>query len=196
MDDSFAFQGTRDPRHLNPRALKFAVAAFVFVLATGLFARWAIASERTSLHRVDSANASAARRMTLQGRQLSVSRATAATVAGTATVAPTAAALQAQHRAFAALRAAKALHHRTGTFSAAGPAALTTSMHGVVFVDGPSAGPGLVSVSASARSWAAAVMSSEGICYYVRVAPSHVVRYGIGAVCTGAAAMSAEGSAW
>lgn len=196
MDDSFAFQGTRDPRRLDPRALKFAIAAFVFVLVTGLFARWAIASERISFHRLESANASAARQATLQRQQLTVAEAASQTVAVPATVAPSAAALQAQHEAFAALRAAKALHHRTGTFTAAGPAALTAAEAGLVFVDGPSVEPEVVSVSASERAWAAAVMSSEGICYYVRVAPTDVVRFGTGGACTGADAMRANARAW
>jgi|GEM_PF-5521318 len=196
MDDSFAFQGTRDPRRLDPRALKFGIAAFVVVLVTGLFAQWAIASERTSFHRLDSVNAVSARQAILQGRQLAVAEAASRTVAVPATVAPSAAVLQAQHEAFAALRAAKALHHRTGTFTAAGPAALTGAESGPVFVDGPSIEPHVVSVSTSKRAWAAAVMSSEGICYYVRVASTGAIRFGIGGACTGADAMSANGSEW
>ena len=196
MDDSFAFHGVRDPRHLDPRALKFGVAAFVFMLVVGLFARWAISSERTSLQRVASANAVAARQAVLQRRQLTIAEAASQTVAVPATLAPSAAALQAQHEAFAALRAAKALHHRTGTFTAAGPAALTAAQAGAVFVDGPSVQPQVVSVATTRQAWAAAVMSSEGVCYYVRVAPADVVRFGTGAVCTGAVAMSANGSEW
>jgi hypothetical protein len=195
MDDSFVFQGARDPRHVDPRALKFGIAAFVFVLVTGFFVRWAIVSERTSLRRLDSANAVLARLVTLPDQQLTVAEASQ-TAAVPATLAPSAAALQAQHEAFAALRAAKALHHRTGTFTAAGPAALTAVETGPVFVDGPSLEPAVVSISASKTAWAAAVMSSEGICYYVKLAPTDAVRYGTGGSCTGADAMSANASAW
>jgi hypothetical protein len=138
----------------------------------------------------------AARQVVLENRQLAVAEAAAPTVAVPATVAPSVAALQAQHEAFAALRAAKALHRSSGTFATAGPAQLTASTAGSVFVDGPSIEPQVVSVSTSKTAWAAAVMSSEGICYYVRVAPTDAVRYGTGVACTGSDAMRASGGRW
>ena len=196
MDDSFAFQGSRDPRQLDPRAAKFAAAAFVVVLVAGLFVRVAVASERTSFRRLQAANVAAARQATLQARQLTVAEAASQAVAVPATAGPSPAALEAQHVAFAALRAAKAVHRVTGTFAGAGPGQLSTASVGALLVDGPSTEPQIVSVSASSTAWAAAVMSSEGVCYYVRVAPTNAVRYGTGVGCTGTDAMHANGSAW
>ncbi|MEA2556490.1 MAG: hypothetical protein QOG88_28 [Actinomycetota bacterium] len=196
MDDSFAFQGTRDPRRLHPRVLKLGLAGSALLLVTLVLGAWAVSSERTSFHRMEEANALASRQTVLQNRQLAVAEAATQTVAVAATVDPSVAALQAQHEAFAALRAAKALHRSTGTFTAAGPAELTASTAGRVFVDGPSIEPQVVSVSTSKTAWAAAVMSSEGICYYVRVAPTDAIRYGTGVACTGAAAMRASGGRW
>jgi hypothetical protein len=196
MDDSFAFQGTRDPRRLHPRVLKLGVAGVVFLLVAAVFGGWAISSERTSFHRLEEANALAARQVVLQNRLRAVAEATSPTVAVPVTVVTSAAALQAQHEAFAALRAAKALHRSTGTFIAAGPAQLTASTAAGVFVDGPSVEPQVISVSTSKTAWAAAVMSSEGICYYVRVAPTDAIKYGTGVACTGAAAMRASGGGW
>ena len=116
MDDSFAFHGTRDPRRLDPRALKFGIAAFVFVLVTGLFAQWAVASERTSFHRLEAARASAARQVTLQGRQLAAAQMTPEEAAVPTAAAPSAAALPEQTSVIA-------LKRRPQAVSARGPAA-------------------------------------------------------------------------
>ena len=96
MDDSFAFQGTPDARRVEPWAVKLGIAAVVFLLAVGVFGGWAISSEHRSLDRVQAANAAAARQASLQAQQkaLAAAQATPAaeTVAGTATVVPSAAA--------------------------------------------------------------------------------------------------------
>jgi hypothetical protein len=202
MDDSFAFQGTPDPRRVQPWAVKLGIAAIVVLVAVGLFGGWAASSEHRSLDRVQAANAAAARQASLEAERRTLAATQAAiatpaeTVAGTATVVPSAAAQQAQDEAFAALRAAKALHRTTGTFAAAGPAQLSADQAGAVFVDGPSTTPDVVSVSASPTAWAAAVMSTDGVCYYVHVARTDAVGYGSGLSCTGADAMSANRSAW
>ena len=112
MDDSFAFHGTRDPRRLDPRALKFGIAAFVFVLVTGLLVQWAVASERTSFHRLEAARASAARQVTLQGRQLAAAQMTPETAAVSAAAPPSAAALPAQTSLIGAGRRPLALSAR------------------------------------------------------------------------------------
>lgn len=193
MDESFAFIGTPDPRRLNPWGVRLGVAGTVVVLLASLFVTWAIASERTSLTRLDAANAASGRQVVAQNRQVAVAEAAAT---GQATAAPSAAAQQAQAEAFAALRAAKALHRRTGTFAAASPAALSSTEPGAVFVDGPSPDPQIVSVAADESAWAAAVMALDGTCYYVKIAAQDPVRYGSGSACTGADAMGATGSGW
>ncbi|MEP7059935.1 MAG: hypothetical protein ABI828_04325 [Actinomycetota bacterium] len=201
MDDSFVFQGTPDPRHVDPWVVKLGAALAVFLLVAGLFGVWAATSEHRSFSRVQVANAAAARQASLQARQQTIAEARDAAAAvemvtGTPTVVDSTAALQAQHEAFAALRAAKELHRTTGTFTAAGPAELSTKNVGALFVDGPSTMPEVISVSARPSAWAAAVMSTDGVCYYVHVVPTDDVHYGTGIDCTGADAMSAYGSEW
>ena len=94
MDDSFAFHGTRDPRRLDPWALRLAVAGLVLVLVAVTLMGWAVSSERTSFHRLAEENAAAARQALAQSRQSAVAQAAQPMVAVPATIAPSAAAPQ------------------------------------------------------------------------------------------------------
>ena len=66
----------------------------------------------------------------------------------------------------------------------------------LLFVDGPSTGPSVVSVYAGAAGWAAAVGGAHGTCYWVAVALDGRTRYGTGTPCTGMAALAADRGAW
>ncbi len=59
-----------------------------------------------------------------------------------------------------------------------------------------SPGPGFVSVYASATVWAAAVRARTGACFWIKQAAGQDTKYGIGTVCTGTAALAADGPYW
>jgi hypothetical protein len=84
----------------------------------------------------------------------------------------------------------------TGSLDGATAIALSPLELSLVFVDGPSTGPSVVSVYAGAAGWAAAVGGARGSCYWVAVAPDGRTRYGTGAPCTGMAALAADRNAW
>jgi hypothetical protein len=89
-----------------------------------------------------------------------------------------------------ALAAAEVAFSTHGSFLDATPARLTSLQPGYSFVDGPSTTPEIVSVAATADTWAAAVQGYGGTCFWVRAAALGNVTHGIGSDCTGAAALS------
>ena len=88
------------------------------------------------------------------------------------------------------LAAAEVAFSRHGTFLDATPARLTSLQPGYIFVDGPSTTPEIVSIAATADTWAAAVQAPGGLCLWARAAAMGDVTHGIGLDCTGAAALS------
>jgi hypothetical protein len=97
--------------------------------------------------------------------------------------------------------AAGALEAATGLAAEAGPDAVTTAslsaaQPGVLFVDGPSTAPSVVSVYAGSAGWAAAVHGGGDTCYWVARTPGGRARYGSGTVCTGLAALAADQPSW
>ncbi len=174
MDDSFAFRTTVPLRsRLDPGVAKAAVLSTVLVLAIGLFARWVVVSERDSFSR-------AVRRET-------PTEATTGSVDGLTSASTDSGAEEAIGLALAAAEVAFSKH---GSFLDATPARLTSLQPGYIFVDGPSTTPEIVSVAATADTWAAAVQGYGGACFWVRAATSGDVTHGIGSECTGAAALS------
>jgi hypothetical protein len=185
MDDAFQFRAARMPRRrVDPLAIRAGIVAALVVAMVGVFAKVAIDSERRSLQ---VAAAPEVRVSTIEG--------------GAATGATTVAAdpgLDDGARAAAegALAAARAVLRAEGTLDGAGPLQLASLRADLIFVDGPSAVPEVVSVAGSAASWGAAVMSESGTCYYVRITDRRRVTYGTGAACTGQAALGAADPAW
>jgi len=84
----------------------------------------------------------------------------------------------------------------TSSIDGATAAAISPLDPSLLFVDGPSTGPSVVSVYAGAAGWAAAVGGAHGICYWVAVALDGRTRYGAGTPCTGMAALAADRSSW
>jgi hypothetical protein len=82
----------------------------------------------------------------------------------------------------------------TASFAKAGPGGLAAS--DVVFTDGPSTAPSVVSVDVAAGSWAAAALGPSGTCYWIRATADGETYYGSGSVCTGAAAQAAYAPSW
>jgi hypothetical protein len=76
------------------------------------------------------------------------------------------------------------------------PTALSAVNHELLFIDGPSKGPSIVSVFAGATAWAAAVRGSGDTCYWVALAAGGQARYGVGSPCTGIAALAADQPGW
>jgi hypothetical protein len=172
MDDSFAFRTTVPLRHrLDARLVKAAFFGTLLVVAVALFARWVMASERESFSR------------TTRGELLR--EAPADQVDGLIEVS-TEDAVEATEIALAAFRVAF-LEHRS--FLDAGPAQLSALQPGYTFVDGPSTTPEIVSVAATAHTWAASVQGPGGACFWVRATSAGDVTRGIGSECTGSAAL-------
>ena len=66
----------------------------------------------------------------------------------------------------------------------------------LLYVDGPSTAPSVVSVYAGTAGWAAAVRGGDHRCYWVALTPEGRTRYGTGTPCTGTAALGADRPAW
>lgn len=82
------------------------------------------------------------------------------------------------------------------SYDEARPAALAAHDQGLLYVDGPSTAPSIVSVYNGAAGWAAAVHGAGDTCFWVAVIPEGRTRYGTGSVCTGMAALAADRPAW
>jgi hypothetical protein len=95
-----------------------------------------------------------------------------------------------------ALALAQGALGRTGDLSAASLTELTQRDEALLFVDGPSTAPTIVSIAGTARSWGAAVMGPSGICYWISLGTAGDVRYDQGETCTGQAALAAGRAAW
>ena len=77
------------------------------------------------------------------------------------------------------------------SFLDAGPGPLAALQPGHTFVDGPSTIPRVVSVAATERTWAAAVLAPSGTCYWIRIGADDRPVTGTTRSCTGAAALRA-----
>lgn len=188
MDQTFNFRAAPVPlrRRLNPRAIALAVAAFVVLLGLVSFCRWVIESERSSIERAERAEAGASIVGTISGDDLRTS----------AVVALPAIDADARADALAVLDAAREAAAGRATFLDAGPGRLSGIAGSLVFVDGESSMPGVVSVASTKRAWAAAVMGRSGTCYRLRFSPRDGTTYDTGRPCTGQAAFDAGGSTW
>lgn len=82
------------------------------------------------------------------------------------------------------------------SYDEARPAALAAHDQGLLYVDGPSTAPSIVSVYNGAAGWAAAVQGAGDTCFWVAVTPEGLTRYGTGSVCTGMAALAADRPTW
>ena len=190
MSDTFAFRGNPIPlrRRVSPRTVKVVAVVLVVGFAVGWFGRWVAASARASLQ---GAPRPAAGNLvdTLSGA------AVAAPVVDTRVATPED--VLARTTARDALAAARHIARGKTSIIEAGPAQLAHVVPGVTFADGPSAAPEVVSVAATSDAWAAAVMSTTGRCFYLRLSAHGRVDYGTSTTdCTGVAALSASADAW
>jgi hypothetical protein len=199
MDDAFSLIATElpRPRRVSPFGLRVAVGCVLTLMLTVTFATWVVGQQR----------AADARRSAAMAAQVAAREAEARAVALQATATVTAP-IRASRRvvddlldgrardAAAAALAAAIQTARTSSLDAAGAGSLAAVDGDVLFIEGPSTGPSVVSVFASAAAWSAAVQGSEGACYWVALSPSGTARYGTGNRCTGMAALAADRDSW
>ena len=182
MDDSFSFRA-RIPmrRRIDPWVFKAVLAIALIALGIGTFAHWVIASEDASMARAAHRRAAAA---DVAVTQISSSADPVSTDA------------DAKEAARIALAAARAGFSERRAFRDAGPAQLSALQPGFVFVDGPSTMARIVSVAWTAGRWAAAIESTTGTCFWIRMDARGVVDRGTMPDCVGSAALTARATGW
>jgi hypothetical protein len=188
LDNAFSFSAPPVPlrSRMSPRAVKLAAVAFTLIAGLVAFSWWVIESEHRS-------EASVSSHVSDDGRAVGMLDGDAADgsdgrVTRTLDV-------PARADARTALAAAKEAARGRATFDDADPARLSRLERSLIFTDGPSAAPGIVSIASDTRTWATAVMGSSGTCYWLK-AGARGIEFGTGTPCTGAAAMSADDAAW
>lgn len=187
MDDTFTFVAPVMPRRqIDPFAWRLAVTAAVALIATVAFATFVIRHEhvadvqRTLLqHQVERADAARAAYVTAQADTAAITLDQ-----------------QARDSADRAVALARGVIEKTSIPSDAGPFQLSGIQPSLLFVDGPSTSPGVVSIATTDAAWAAAVKGPSGACYWVRLSADGETTYGTGRLCTGTSAMTATDAAW
>jgi hypothetical protein len=194
MDDAFKLVAARMPRsrRLSPFEVRLLVLAVVATLLIATFASFVMAQQR----------AADARRATALAGQQAAEAARAQQVSATASAAaPDGTAVadqldrQARDAASAALDGATRMAGGAG-LDAATTAGLSAMAPDLLFVDGPSTAPSIVSVYVGSGGWAAAVQGGGDTCYWVARTPDGRDRYGTGSSCTGLAALAADQPSW
>jgi hypothetical protein len=184
MSDAFAFRSLPVPlrSRVNVRVVKAIVVVFALVAAVSAFARWTIRSEQQSL-------AAAAHHLIAPSTGVGSGSADLGLPAS-GIVAMSVADTQAQAVLSHTLMTAQRLVTHGGSPTAAGPGQLARGSKGVIFTDGPSIAPTILSVASTPATWGAAVMSESGTCFAVRLDAHGAARDGIlTSGCTGANAL-------
>jgi hypothetical protein len=194
MDDAFSMVAARVPRNrrLTPFTTRLVVVGVAVALTIGIFGIYVAGQQR----------AADARRASLLASQRAALQAEAAAVEiGGEPVAADGSAVvdllnsQARAAATAALDAARRAAASDGLDEATA-ARLATLEPDLLFVDGPSTAPSVVSVYAGPAGWAAAVQGGKDVCYWVARTATGRERFGTGTACTGPAALAADAPSW
>ncbi|HVF09026.1 MAG TPA: hypothetical protein VNC60_10655 [Actinomycetota bacterium] len=173
---------------MSPRAIVLVVVGLMFAAGIASFSRWVIVSERRSMEAASKPADIGAIVGTISGAD---EPASAAAASGRLSIDSTA---RADIRA--ALAAARRAATGPATFLDAGPGQRAATGSAMIFVDGPSRAPGVVSVASTRVTWGAAVMGPSGTCYLLRYATGDGATYGAGGVCTGAEALTVTDPSW
>lgn len=199
MDQTFNFRAAPVPLHrrVSPRAIALVVTACLMLSGLVSFSRWVIDSERRSMartERAERADAPGAIIGTLSGSGSGQGAATGSDALADSLAIDAAARADAR----SAFELARTSASGRATFLDAGPGQLGALSSSLVFVDGPAAGPGVVSVASAAEMWGAAVTGPSGTCYLLRFATGEGFTYGSGVSgeCTGDAALAARAASW
>ena len=197
MDDAFRMVAARMPRtrRLSPFAVRALALLTVIGLLLAAFGMFVVSAQRTA----DARRSQLAATQRAEAEAQAQASAAQIGAADRGTADPTAVGnmldAHAQQAATTALDAARQIA-AGGSIADAAPNALTAVAPTVLFIEGPSTGPSVVSVYAGAAGWAAAVHGSKATCYWVAVGADGRTRYGTGSACTGMAALAADRPAW
>ena len=197
MDEAFSLVAARMPptRRLSSFAVRVVAMLIVVVLLIAGFGAFVVSQQHAADRRRSAlvTTQEAARDAQAQPRAVAVGGTPGEAVAATGAVAEL---LDGQARDAATAAVAVAAEIAAGSsYDAARPAALAAHDQRLLYVDGPSTAPSIVSVYNGAAGWAAAVRGAE-TCFWVAVTPDGRTRYGAGAVCTGMAALAADRPSW
>lgn len=192
MDDAFSLVASRMPRarRLSPFGARMLVLLTLMGVLLTLFTVFVVTQQRA-------ADARRARALEEQRAAQVAEAPVAATDDASAVDAAAVADLQdrqARDTADAALAAARAIATTDG-IAGATTAGLSAVESDLVFADGRSTAPTVVSVYVTSDHWAAAVWGGE-TCYWVALTADGAARYGAGSGCTGLDALAADRPAW
>jgi hypothetical protein len=181
MNDTFSFHAPAEAfrRRIDPRWIRLGAVAAALTVALGSVAQWVVTSERAGDARLETA-LTALRQRADAPPPPPVELGDDAAMAAAST----------------SLTIARDVFAQTGSFGSASTAVLAAESPALIFVDGPSAAPAIVSVHARDDVWSAAVMGEPGTCFWVKATADGMIRYGQGPECTGAAAAAADATAW
>jgi hypothetical protein len=202
MSDTFTFVAPAMPRRRpEPFTMRLLSVTAVLALVVAGFATFVVRAERAADARQAVLEEQAVARERAEADRLAVEAEAGLARQQTATTtvpAGVARLLDAQARDAAgrALALAEGTLGDNGDLSSAGVTELAQLDGGLLFVDGPSTAPTIVSVAASTGSWGAAVLGPSGTCYWVSLDAQGSARYGHGSTCTGQAALAAARVSW
>lgn len=184
MNDTFSFHAPAEVfrRRLDPRWIRPGIALTVLIVALSAFSYWVVTSERAADER-------------RAAHPVAASELPVPTFAASPVLDDEAA----MTAAGSALDVAREVAAQTGSFGDVATATLADELPDLVFVDGPSTAPVIVSVAAETDAWAAAVMGETDTCFWVKTTSTGAIRYESVTErgdCTGAAAMAADDVAW
>ncbi len=180
MSDTFTFIAPVMPRRqVDPFAVRLVTSGVILLLLVSAFATFVVAKERSADVRHAALEAQERAQEQANADRLASIPDAAASVPDPITTGPAPAGV------------AKLLDG-----PARDAAQLADADPTLLFVDGPSTAPTIVSVAVSGGVWAAAVMGLSGACYGVSIDAHGAVRYGHAGACTGRAALAAAETAW
>jgi hypothetical protein len=189
MDETFTFIAPVMPkRAVHPMAIRAALISSLFVASVGALGVYVVQHEQAADARREALAAQVAAAAESHLEEATVGVEVPAGMNGSMDQA-------AQQAAGEALGRAQAVLAEGGSLAEAGAGQLATLGSSLLFVDGPSTAPTIVSVAVTDSVWAAAVATSNG-CVWIALTADGAVARDHGEVCTGEAALAASGSAW
>ena len=195
MSETFSFVAPAMPRRrIDPFVVKLGVLGLVATMLIAAFSAFVVEQERSADQRREALQAQARADEQRQAAALTAQGPATASTRGPAASGAVASLLDEQARATVD-RTVTLVQQAAGPahdFASADATSLSDAQPSLLFVDGPSTAPSIVSVWASQSAWAGAVMGPSGTCYWVTVLADGSVRYGEGAQCTGQAALAAD----
>jgi hypothetical protein len=202
MSDTFTFVAPAMPRRRpEPFTTRLVALGLVLAVLAAGFATFVMRAERAADTRRAALEAQAVAAERAKADRLAV-EAEAGLARQQATMTTVAAGVarlldeQARDAADSVLSLAQGELADGGDLSSADVAWFTQQDGALMFVDGPSTAPTIVSIAASATSWGAAVMGPSGTCYLVSLGADGDVGYDRGATCTGQVALAAARVSW